>query len=202
MPFGAVEKPLSERDLRAHKEASPSLGAPAAPKVGSRRPGTTPAWTLLLQSSPAPAPGGPRRLGAFSAWSRQAQSEKGPPATGNRAVRRGCPTPAFCPNRSQSGQNARENWQENAQRTRRTSARTPRGLIRHREGSSPNPARKPSGNQAPARPMPPGPQPRAVPSLPLSHGPWPAPGRARSLACFLSFPFPGSCPSGPPTGEP
>ena len=89
VPFGALEKPQRERNLRSPNEISPTLVRPSRPICGGGRSAATCPSTLLRERSPAPGPlGGLHRLGTFSGWPRETPHEKWPSATGSMTVRR------------------------------------------------------------------------------------------------------------------
>ena len=195
------DNPQSELNLCAQNEVIPILGRPIFPKDGGERPAAT---HPEVCSRNAPLHRRPRLGRVFSVrfacgrnmpWARKgpgpwrAGRSAGLPNAGN-SLR------AFCPNQSRFGQNARENWPENAQRSHlggRTSAgEPPHSLATHCECPAPYSPKRHSVRRTAARPTPADPRPVGVPSVALYHGAGPItkPGLECSLAspafCFRS----------------
>ena len=212
VPSGASDKPRSERNLRAQNEVIPILGSPTFPKDGCARPAANRFSTLLPD---APLRRRPRVGRVFSVefpgghnmpWARKGP---GPWRAGRSAglLNASQFSRAFCPNRSRFGQNARENWPENAQRClfgRRMSAGPPtRDFAGHCACPHPNPAKRHSARRNTAKPTPADARPAGVPSLALYHGAGPItkPGLECSHAS-TAFCFRGHVPPGLHIGNP
>lgn len=84
VPFGAAEKPWSQRNPRASTEASPNLWHPSVLKHWRQMPG----HNLSLNSSLEKLPCAGLHVSVFSGWPRHAPREKGPSASGDRMVHR------------------------------------------------------------------------------------------------------------------